>query len=498
LRSLAVLITAFAASALGAGPASATVTSVYSAGSNSLVVSGDSENDSIAITCVAGDARVNGAAVADPGNVKTGLLACADPGSIEVDAGEGADVLDIRGVQHADWATMTQVSLEGGGGADTLYGSSIDGALVLGTLSGGPGEDVLVPGGETAVNGGPGNDLFQGLGAPSALLDGGGETDTIAIDFSANAPADQTFLPTDGGLAYGPEGGPTTNALWASIERFDAVLDDGAQHVDAAGFSGSVHLDGRGGMDTLIGGPLADELLGGDGDDLLEGGGGNDVVDGAEGADTLRGGEDDDTLEGGANADVYAGGAGDDLIRARDDIADGGDCGPGHDTLIADAIDALTGCEVVDLPSVFVPPSQPPPSDPGPTPLPRPDPIPLPKRNPAAVKPSWKVRGDVTTITRLRVAGIADGSVLELRCSGRKCPFTNKRTAKARKGVIDGLALLAKPAQKRLRAGQTLEVRVTAPGHLGKVLRYKLRKDKQPRLTTLCLPVGKTKPQARC
>ena len=102
----------------------------------------------------------------------------------------------------------------------------------------------------------------------------------------------------------------------------------------------------------------------------------------------------------------------------------------------------------------------------------------------------------MTTITRLRFSGVPRGAALELRCTGRGCPFAAKRTTKVVKGTIDGLVLLGRHA--RLRAGQTLEARVTAPGHQGAVIRYRFRKGKRPTVTTLCLPAGASKPQARC
>lgn len=511
MRLAAVLSTAFVFAAIGASPASATVSAQYSEGDNSLSVSSDAASDAITVTCATGFVRVNGQ---DPDD---GPLACDGPGSIWVGGDAGADTLDVRGVVRTDWKGLAQVTLDGGEGDDTLYGSPIDAAQVLGTLNGGPGADVLVAGGESTLTGGMGDDRFQGLGTAGALLEGGEGDDAVAIDLSARPATDADLFPTPGGLTYTPANAPgdAVTTDWASIERFDAVLDDGDQYVDSFGFPGSVDLDGRGGTDTLIGGPLADELDGGAGADLLEGGDGDDVVHGGDGPDTLRGGEGGDELEGGAGPDEYAGGDGADLIRARNDVADTGTCGPGTDSLIADLVDTLSGCESIDLPEG--PPDPPTPDPPGP-PTPGPSdppppgaptpsgpgaPLPMTPRDstpphPAAVAPGWSVRGKHTTITRLRVTKLVRGTVLQLRCSGSKCPFTTKRTTKARKGAIDGLALLGKPTNARLRAGQTLEVRVTAPNHLGTVIRYLARNGKQPKRTVLCLPVGKTKPRTHC
>ena len=52
--------------------------------------------------------------------------------------------------------------------------------------------------------------------------------------------------------------------------------------------------------------------------------------------------------------------------------------------------------------------------------------------------------------------------------------------------------------QRRFRPGQVVTVRITAPLRIGRVLRYRLRGDAAPRVRRLCLPVGATKPQARC
>src|SRR5205823_6834508 len=65
----------------------------------------------------------------------------------------------------------------------------------------------------------------------------------------------------------------------------------------------AAYIDGRGGNDTLNGGPLGDTLVGGTG---------NDTLNGADGADLLSGGANDDTLRGGAGNDVLIGGTGTD------------------------------------------------------------------------------------------------------------------------------------------------------------------------------------------
>jgi hypothetical protein len=52
--------------------------------------------------------------------------------------------------------------------------------------------------------------------------------------------------------------------------------------------------------------------------------------------------------------------------------------------------------------------------------------------------------------------------------------------------------------KRSFRARQRLEVRITAKGHIGKVVRYKLKTGKIPTGKERCLPVGAKKPRKRC
>jgi len=90
------------------------------------------------------------------------------------------------------------------------------------------------------------------------------------------------------------------------------------------------YLAGSGHDDVILGLAGNDTLLGGAGDDLLAGGPGNDVI------------------TGGAGADQIWGGPGSDSINAADGERDWIDCGPGADHVIADPVDSVHNCEVVD------------------------------------------------------------------------------------------------------------------------------------------------------
>jgi hypothetical protein len=87
------------------------------------------------------------------------------------------------------------------------------------------------------------------------------------------------------------------------------------------------------------------------------------------------------------------------------------------------------------------------------------------------------------------------GGAAQLLCSGAGCP-TRRRTAKA---TPAGRAnLLRFLGRRRLPAGVVVEVRMTAPGFVGKVVRFTMRsRGRQPRRASLCLPPGAAKP-SRC
>ena len=109
---------------------------------------------------------------------------------------------------------------------------------------------------------------------------------------------------------------------------------------------------------------------------------------------------------------------------------------------------------------------------------------------------SWSVAGPRTTLVRLRLRLLPAGAAVQLRCSGPGCPFKRKSAGRPRGGKLDALPAFGR--KRTLRAGATLEVRITAPGRIGKVVRYKARDGKPPKATTLCLRPGARTPQRSC
>jgi hypothetical protein len=96
----------------------------------------------------------------------------------------------------------------------------------------------------------------------------------------------------------------------------------------------------------------------------------------------------------------------------------------------------------------------------------------------ASLSQSWSVKGSRLTVRRLRLARLPHGVVLRLACSGRGCPLRS-RTAHAAGSTLDLLKTLGRT--RSFRAGQRLELRLTAAGHVTQVIRIALERGRRPR-----------------
>ena len=88
-------------------------------------------------------------------------------------------------------------------------------------------------------------------------------------------------------------------------------------------------------------------LAGSSGRDRLIGGKGDDKLTGGKGNDRLSGGSGNDTLSPGAGHDAIDGGPGNDTINSVDGVRETVICGSGRDTVRADRVDRLRGCEKI-------------------------------------------------------------------------------------------------------------------------------------------------------
>jgi hypothetical protein len=107
----------------------------------------------------------------------------------------------------------------------------------------------------------------------------------------------------------------------------------------------------------------------------------------------------------------------------------------------------------------------------------------------ASISAGWSAKGARVTAHRLLITSASAGLQVELRCSGRHCPFTRRSWSKPSGGRLNVLSKI-KRYRNRFRAGQKLELRVTAPNRIAKVVRYRLVRNNTPFSVTRCLEPG--------
>jgi Ca2+-binding RTX toxin-like protein len=263
-----------------ATPARATVDATFALGV--LTVTGDADDDSISVTCTAGDVQVNGSSPAG------GPVGCAEVETILVRAGGGDDRVTLAEVGGGDFRRLAAIGVFGEDGNDTLIGSDLpdrlDGGGGTDELRGGGGGDRLIPSGG-------GGSAIGGEGRDRVVIGGNG-------DWTINDEHVVRITPF------------TEETLLQSVELASVTGGSGDNAISASTFSGSVVLDGGPGDDVLQSGRGADDIFGRGGDDWLDSGAGNDLLDGEGGRDILRGGEGNDQLRGGPGDDTCVGGPG--------------------------------------------------------------------------------------------------------------------------------------------------------------------------------------------
>jgi Ca2+-binding RTX toxin-like protein len=283
-----------------------------------LVVTSDA-GDALVITDVGGQVKVNGA---DP---LSGAAASATIDSIAVTGGPGANNIDLKGVNATAFPLLTSVTVDGGGGNDTINGSQL-----ADVLDGGAGNDQIIgddnpqntfdvmrgqAGDDTLVwNPGDDDDINEGgAGDDTSEVNGGGkEQFEVKPSATAGRVLFERVQPNDTFLA------PFKVDISDDTERLDLNAGGGddivnsAAGLDALGFA--LDIDGGDGNDTIDGG---------DGADLLSGGNGNDQITADDNPvdtqDVVRGGDGDDTMvwNGGDDNDVNEGGPGNDTTEVN-------------------------------------------------------------------------------------------------------------------------------------------------------------------------------------
>ncbi len=113
---------------------------------------------------------------------------------------------------------------------------------------------------------------------------------------------------------------------------------------------------------------------------------------------------------------------------------------------------------------------------------------------PATVSTRWSMGAGELRLRRLRVTKLPAGAKVRVSCAGRGCSFKRRTVSKPGGGSLDVLDALG-PTAPVLRKGWRIDVLVTAHAYDGKLVRWRLSDAGGVRWSTLCVPLGNTKPR---
>ncbi|MFL5735827.1 MAG: calcium-binding protein [Actinomycetota bacterium] len=322
-------------------------------------------------------------------------VTCSGVVSAAIFLGGGNDTLGV------DSGALRRV-VQGGSGNDRLFGG-----YGHDVLRGGAGDDEVDAGvsDEAIVRGGPGQDFLGGSSGPDTLIGGDGGDGLIGRagpDHLLGGRGNDLVVGFHAGNIGGTPSGPDTDVLEGGLGV--DLLEGGPAADRLIGGPGSDSLDGGGGSDVFRADPGSDfingggssgrdtvdysrrvrpvnvtddriandgvtgerddvtvvkAVLGGSGDDSVSidvlaparlfGNDGNDTLSTAVGGAIFGGHGDDNLIASGAST-IVRGEAGDDHLSTADGIPDIDSCGPGDDSVDADASDDVSAnCEDVTV-----------------------------------------------------------------------------------------------------------------------------------------------------
>jgi Ca2+-binding RTX toxin-like protein len=356
---------ALAAGCLLALPGAASAAVTATSDGTTVTVTGTDAPEQVDIRLYEGQITITGSVAAGGGQcVVDGIEATcpAGPGGVVATMGGGDDRI------HSyldDAATPQYGRYDLGAGNDFAEGYGSE------SVQGGPGNDELSGlTGDDVLDGGDGNDKLSGAAGADVLRGGAGD-DSFTSDPMENRSPDVI----DGGpgrdsITDWMRGDPATEQL--VTVTLDGVADDGfpgegdnVTNMEVVESYGSLRYVGTDGDDIASASEVGNraELTGKGGNDQLKGTDSDDVIDGGAGADAITAGYGNDTITGGPGQDKIVAdrdgrcnemhcdlspGSASDTIDAVDGEVDNISCGPGQDTVKADAADVVAAdCEAV-------------------------------------------------------------------------------------------------------------------------------------------------------
>jgi hypothetical protein len=112
--------------------------------------------------------------------------------------------------------------------------------------------------------------------------------------------------------------------------------------------------------------------------------------------------------------------------------------------------------------------------------------------------PIVRIAGSETSSgVRLRLLAVQApvGAKISVSCTGRGCPARSQgRIARSRKRKAGTVLVEFRRFERSLRAGVTLQIRVSKPGEIGKYTRFVVRRGKLPQRSDMCLDAAGRRP----
>ena len=200
---------------------------------------------------------------------------------------------------------ISAVTIEAGGGDDTIYGG--EEKAMLYDYKAGDGNDLIYNFNETStLQIGDGNGSYSSTksGSDIVVTVGDGKITLVgATNLSTVNIAGKKVTPT-----------PSTTKIYTNSDSSKVTLGSSIRVGNASKRTKAIKLTGNELDNSLLGGSGKDTIYGTDGNDSLVGNAGNDKLYGQNGDDTLWGGSGNDTLKGGDGDDLFIYSAGNDVI----------------------------------------------------------------------------------------------------------------------------------------------------------------------------------------
>lgn len=108
----------------------------------------------------------------------------------------------------------------------------------------------------------------------------------------------------------------------------------------------------------------------------------------------------------------------------------------------------------------------------------------------SSIEHNWSVTGSRTRVSTLTISHVSppNASVVVV-CAGGGCPFRSRSFA-----LKGGKVALARVFKRQLRAGARVDVVVAAPGTVGRLVSFAVRRGRIPAVTAACASSGSTSP----